>query len=61
MNDNDIKQDNIPITTLINFNDACLVEDVPVDPAAGVPSNRPKSSKRPGTSKKKKTVRQEVI
>ena len=27
LNDNDIKQDNIPITTLINFNDACLNEE----------------------------------
>lgn len=26
LNDQDIKQDNIPITTLINFNDACLQE-----------------------------------
>ena len=53
LNDNDIKQENIPITTLINFNDSCLIEDVPVD-ASAVPSNRPRSSKRPGTSKKKK-------
>lgn len=59
LNDNDIKQDNIPITTLINFNDACLIEDVPID---AVPSNRPKSSKRPGTSKKKKqAAMQEII
>ena len=59
LNDNDIKQDNIPITTLINFNDSCLVEDVPIE--GGVPSNRPKSSKRPGTSKKKKSLKQEII
>jgi len=60
LNDNDIKQENIPITTLINFNDSCLIEDVPID-AGAVPSNRPKSSKRPGTSKKKKAVMQEII
>ena len=24
LNDNDIRSDNIPITTLINFNDSCL-------------------------------------
>lgn len=52
LNDNDIKNDNIPITTLINFNDSCLHEDVPIEGSA-VPSNRPKSG-RPGTSKKKK-------
>lgn len=51
LNDNDIKSDNIPITTLINFNDSCLQEDVPIE--GQVPSNRPKSG-RPGTSKKKK-------
>ena len=28
LNDNDIKQDNIPITTLINFNDTCLSDGV---------------------------------
>ena len=52
LNDNDIKNDNIPITTLVNFNDSCLVEDVPIE-GNQVPSNRPKSG-RPGTSKKKK-------
>ena len=54
LNDNDIKQDNIPITTLINFNDSCLLEG-PVQ-ASQVPSNRPRSSKRPKSSKKKKAA-----
>ena len=52
LNDTDVKQDNIPITTLINFQDSCLQEDVPIE-ANQVPSNRPKSG-RPSTSKKKK-------
>ena len=51
LNDNDIKQDNVPITTLINFNDACLNEEQALN---AVPSNRPRSSKRPKSSKKKK-------
>ena len=54
LNDNDIKQDNIPITTLINFNDSCLVEGVAQ--GSQVPSNRPRSSKRPKSSKKKKAA-----
>ena len=48
LNDNDIKQDNIPITTLINFNDSCLTDEQ-ANPANQVPSNRPKSGKRPKT------------
>ena len=59
LNDNDIKQDNIPITTLINFNDSCLIEG-PVQ-ASQVPSNRPRSSKRPKSSKKKKAAQAEII
>ena len=51
LNDNDIKQDNVPITTLINFNDACLNEEQALN---AVPTNRPRSSKRPKSSKKKK-------
>lgn len=57
LNDNDIKQDNIPITTLINFNDSCLAEEQALN---AVPSNRPRSSKRPKSSKKKK-VQEEII
>ena len=59
LNDNDIKQDNIPITTLINFNDSCLVEGVAQ--GSQVPSNRPRSSKRPKSSKKKKAAQTEII
>lgn len=55
LNDNDIKADNIPITTLINFNDSCLQDDVPPD-ANAAPSNRPSTSKRPKSSKKKKST-----
>ena len=29
LNDNDIKNDNIPLSTLINFNDSCLEDEVP--------------------------------
>lgn len=29
LNDNDIKNDTVPITTLINFNDSCLTEGMP--------------------------------
>ena len=54
LNDNDIKNDTVPITTLINFNDSCLTDGVPTSSDAGVPSNRPKSSKRPKSGKKKK-------
>ena len=52
LNDNDIKNDNIPLSTLINFNDSCLEEEVPAHNE--VPSNRPKSGKRPKSAKKKK-------
>ena len=58
LNDNDIKNDNIPLSTLINFNDSCLEEEVPT--MNEVPSNRPKSGKRPKSAKKKK-VATEVI
>lgn len=44
LNDQDIKQENIPITTLINFNDSCLDEKKLA---------RPKSGKRPKSAKKK--------
>ncbi len=54
LNDNDIKNDTVPITTLINFNDSCLTEGMPQSQDTGVPSNRPKSSKRPKSGKKKK-------
>jgi kinesin family protein 3/17 len=54
LNDQDIKNESIPITTLINFNDSCLTEGLPQASEAGVPSNRPKSSKRPKSGKKKK-------
>lgn len=54
LNDNDIKNESIPLSTLINFNDACLEEEVPVQD--GVPSNRPKSGKRPKSAKKKKLI-----
>jgi len=53
LNDTDVKQDNIPITTLINFDDACLQEGLPTT-SSQVPSNRPKSGKRPKSAKKKK-------
>ena len=53
LDDQDIQADNIPITTLINFNDACLQDEVPIVDNV-VPSNRPRSSKRPKSSKKKK-------
>ena len=59
LNDQDIKNDNVPITTLINFNDSCLTEGLPQAQEGGVPSNRPKSGKRPKSSKKKKVT--EVI
>ena len=52
LKDHDIRQDNIPITTLINFNDACLEEGIPQN-TNQVPSNRPKSGKRPKSTKKK--------
>lgn len=56
LNDNDIKQDNIPITTLINFQDSCLQESV-ASTQGSVPSNRPKSGKkRPASSKKKREI-----
>lgn len=55
MNDNDIKADNIPLSTLINFNDSCLDEEAAAAKDA-VPSNRPKSGKRPKSAKKKKAV-----
>lgn len=58
LNDNDVRADNVPITTLINFNDSALQDDVPL-PQDSVPSNRPKSGKRPKSSKKKKPT--EVI
>ena len=29
LNDNDIKNESVPISTLINFNDSCLTEGVP--------------------------------
>ena len=60
LNDNDIKNESVPITTLINFNDSCLTEGLPTAEDAGVPSRRPKSSKRPKSGKKKK-VQQEII
>jgi hypothetical protein len=59
LNDNDIKNDTVPITTLINFNDSCLTEGMLQSQDTGVPSNRPKSSKRPKSGKKKKIT--EVI
>lgn len=59
LNDQDIKNESIPITTLINFNDSCLTEGLPQASEAGVPSNRPKSSKRPKSGKMKKVT--EVI
>lgn len=51
LNDQDIKNENIPITTLINFQDACLEEGMPEKTV--VPSNRPKSGKRPKSTKKR--------
>jgi hypothetical protein len=54
LNDNDIQNDNIPLSTLINFNDSCLEEEVPA--LNEVPSNRPKSGKRPKSAKKKKAA-----
>lgn len=59
LNDQDIKNENIPITTLINFSDACLEEGVPKK--AEVPSNRPKSGKRPKSTKKRAAAQQEII
>ena len=52
LDDNDIKNESIPLSTLINFDDACLEEEVAVQET--VPSNRPKSGKRPKSAKKKK-------
>jgi len=52
LNDNDIRNESIPLSTLINFNDSCLEDEVPA--LSEVPSNRPKSGKRPKSAKKKK-------
>jgi hypothetical protein len=54
LNDNDIRNESIPLATLINFNDSCLEDEPPVQDQ--VPSNRPKSGKRPKSAKKKKVV-----
>ena len=54
LNDNDIRNESIPLGTLINFNDACLEDEVPAQNE--VPSNRPKSGKRPKSAKKKKVA-----
>lgn len=54
LNDNDIRNESIPLSTLINFNDSCLEDEPPVQDQ--VPSNRPKSGKRPKSAKKKKVV-----
>ena len=54
LNDNDIRNESIPLSTLINFNDSCLEDEPPAQNE--VPSNRPKSGKRPKSAKKKKVV-----
>jgi kinesin family protein 3/17 len=54
LNDNDIRNESIPLSTLINFNDSCLEDEVPAQNE--VPSNRPKSGKRPKSAKKKKAT-----
>jgi kinesin family protein 3/17 len=54
LNDNDIRNESIPLSTLINFNDSCLEDEVPAP--SDVPSNRPKSGKRPKSAKKKKAA-----
>jgi hypothetical protein len=54
LNDNDIRNETIPLSTLINFNDACLDDELQA--ASDVPSNRPKSGKRPKSAKKKKLI-----
>ncbi len=54
LNDNDIRNESIPLSTLINFNDSCLEDGVPAQNE--VPSNRPKSGKRPKSAKKKKAT-----
>ena len=49
MNDDDSVADNIPITTLINFNDSSITEEEEAKKQTG----RLKSAKRPKTAKKK--------
>jgi kinesin family protein 3/17 len=53
LNEQDKTQENVPITTLINFNDACLDEEY--NKAKANASNRPKSGKRLKSAKKSAT------
>eukprot|EP00347_Sterkiella_histriomuscorum_P009215 403342083 len=48
LNDDDTAPDNIPISTLINFNDSCLVEEIEKKKATRLKSakSRPKSAKK---------------
>ena len=48
LNEDDTQHDNIPISTLINFNDSCLLEDADKKKAVRLKSakSRPKSAKK---------------